>query len=448
MRYASAVSTVATVFRDLAEGATGHAELVVIEGRDEGRALLLREGGTYRVGTADDCDLVLTDDRVSGHHLALHIEGGRFRLVDEGSTNGTYHQGSRIDRADVPAGATLKLGRTVLRIQPHAEALDLPPSRAHRFGELVGASFAMRQVFAVLEHAAASDVTVLVEGETGTGKELAARALHEASARRRGPFVAVDCGALPESLVDSELFGHVRGAFTGATTDRKGAFARARGGTLFLDELDGVPAAVQARLLRALEERTIRPVGSDREQPLDLRLVVASQSSLEARVAEGSFRADLYYRIAVLHLRLPPLRERREDIGPIVHSLLQRRGLEPGEVAGPGLQRLVAHDWPGNVRELRNVIDRALALTPDATGFEDLRLWLHPREAETTPLQVRTDVPYAQAKAAVVDELERRYLSAVWTEVDGNVSAAARRAGLDRKHLRSLLRKHGLLAHP
>lgn len=445
MRYARAVSTVATMFRELAEGGCGHAELVVVEGHDEGRAVVLREGKTLVVGTGADCDLVLADERVSGQHVELRAEGGHFHVRDNGSTNGTHYQGSRIDRAIVPAGATLKVGRTSLRIQPQAEALELPPSPAHRFGELVGRSFAMRQVFAVLEHAAATDVTVLVEGETGTGKELAARAVHEASERRRGPFVAVDCGALPESLVDSELFGHVRGAFTGATADRKGAFARARGGTLFLDELDGVPAAVQARLLRVLEERTIRPVGSDREEPLDVRLVVATQTPLTARVAEGSFRADLFYRIAVLHLRLPPLRERREDIAPIVHELLELRGLDPGEIGGASLQRLSAHGWPGNVRELRNVLDRALALTPGAGGFSDLRLWLRPRDHEAAPLQVRSDVPFSEAKAAVVEELERRYLSVVWAEADGNVSAAARRAGLDRKHLRTLLRKHGLL---
>ncbi|MEX1365623.1 MAG: sigma 54-interacting transcriptional regulator [Nannocystaceae bacterium] len=445
------MSTVATVYGDPVEGGARRSELVVVEGRDRGRAAVLHEGRPCRVGTSADCDLVLTDDRVSGHHLELSTEGDRFRAIDEGSTNGTFYQGSRIHRALLPAGALLKLGRSIVRLQPRAEAFELPPSRARRFGELVGESLAMRQVFAVLEHAACSDVTVLLEGETGTGKELAARALHEHSERRRAPFVAVDCGALPESLIDSELFGHVRGAFTGATADRKGAFARARGGTLFLDEIDGVSPAVQARLLRALEERSIRPVGADRELPLDLRLVVATQAPLSARVADGRFRADLFYRIAVLHLRLPPLRERREDIGPIVRHLLRQRGLVGASASdsesdwASGLQRLTAHDWPGNVRELRNVIDRAVALSPGAERFEDLRLSLHPREHETAPLQVRTDLPFAQAKAAVVTELERRYLHELWAEADGNLSAAARRAGLDRKHLRTLLRRHGLL---
>jgi DNA-binding NtrC family response regulator len=440
------MSTVATLYGDPLEGGgPRRTQLVVVSGPDEGRAVALREGQDHRVGTAADCALVLTDERVSAHHLRVRPDGDAFQVEDEGSTNGTHYQGSRIVAARLPAGASLKIGRTVLCLQPRAEALDLPPSRARRFGELVGESLALRQAFAVLELAARSDVTVLLEGETGTGKELAARALHEASARRRGPFVAIDCGALPESLVDSELFGHVRGAFTGATSDRKGALGRASGGTLFLDEIDGVSPAVQARLLRALEERVIRPVGSDREQPLDLRLVVASQAPLPAKVAEGRFRADLFYRIAVLHLRLPPLRERREDIGPIVAELLRRRGLPPGPVEGAGLQRLLAHDWPGNVRELRNAIDRAVALSPGAERFEQLRIRLEPPQVGHDPLVVRTDLPFAAAKAVVIEELERRYLGELWASSDGNLSAAARQAGLDRKHLRTLLRRHGLL---
>ncbi|MEM9458120.1 MAG: sigma 54-dependent Fis family transcriptional regulator [Myxococcota bacterium] len=446
------VATVATTYGDaygdaLKGDGRRRVQLVVVEGHDQGRAIPLREDHDHRVGTSPDCDLVLTDERVSSRHLRIRPEGDSFVVEDEGSTNGTHYQGSRIGRARLPAGASFKVGRSVLQVQPQAEVLELPPSRARRFGDLVGESLALRQAFAVLELAASSDVTVLLEGETGTGKELAARALHEASERRRGPFVAVDCGALPESLVESELFGHVRGAFTGATSDRKGAFARARGGTLFLDEIDGVPAAVQARLLRALEDRTIRPVGADHELPLDLRLVVATQAPLPARVADGSFRADLFYRIAVLHLRLPPLRERREDIPPIVIHMLRLRGLATGAVEGEGLERLRAHDWPGNVRELRNVIDRAIALSPGAERFADLRLHLHATQHEQVPLTVRTDLPFAEAKAAVVTELERRYLTELWADCDGNISASARRAGLDRKHLRTLLRRHGLLPH-
>ncbi|MCH9684865.1 MAG: sigma 54-interacting transcriptional regulator [Deltaproteobacteria bacterium] len=445
MRYAAEVSTVATQYGEPQDGGPVHAELVVVEGRDEGRAVALRTGQTVRVGTAPDCDLVLTDERVSSHHLSIEMRGHDVHVRDADSTNGTFYQGSRVDEARLPPGTTLKVGRTVLRVQLQAEALDLPPSRARRFGELVGESLAMRQVFAVLEHAAQSEVTVLVEGETGTGKELAARGLHEAGPRRSGPFVAVDCGALPSSLVESELFGHVRGAFTGASRDRKGAFGRARGGTLFLDEIDGIPASVQARLLRALEDRSIRPVGADHEVALDLRLVVATQAPLPTLVADGRFRADLFYRIAVLHLRLPPLRERREDIAPITRALLHHRGLEEPGVGGPGLQRLSAHDWPGNVRELRNVLDRAMALSPGATRFDDLRLAVGKTAAPPEALPIAADRPFSEAKAAIVAQFERQYLAALWSDHDGNLSAAARTAALDRKHLRTLLRKHGII---
>jgi transcriptional regulator with PAS, ATPase and Fis domain len=222
----------------------------------------------------------------------------------------------------------------------------------------------MREVFAVLELAAASDVTVLLEGETGTGKELAARAIHDASQRRRGPFVAVDCGALPANLVESELLGHVRGAFTGALQARRGAFARADTGTLFLDELDALPLDLQPRLLRALETRTVRPVGGDAEQAIDVRVVAAAQRDLAAAVAGGALRPDLYYRLSVVRVTLPPLRARREDIAAIVRTLLQLRGLAVTDIEGPALARLAAQPWPGNVRELRNAVDRAIALSP------------------------------------------------------------------------------------
>ena len=412
-------------------GARVRCQLVVVEGPELGRAVALDV--TRTVGTASGNDLVLSDDR----------EGAGFRVKDLESTNGTWLEGARITEATLRPGATLKVGRTFLRVQPQSRSLDLAPSASRRFGELVAESLSMREVFAVLELAARSDVTVLITGETGTGKELVARALHEASERRKQPFVTVDCGALPENLLESELFGHVRGAFTGALSERKGAFQRADGGTLFLDELGAVSPTVQSRLLRALEAKTVKPVGADQEKTIDVRVLAATPVDLATRVASGDFRADLFYRLSVLSLELPPLRQRREDIPVIVAELLRRRGFDPTKLAGPNLERLQVHAWPGNVRELRNVIDRALALSPGARDFESLRLGFEPI-APRQRLAVRVDRPFKEAKDELVDVFEARYLAEVHRTHDGNVSAGARFAGVDRKHWRTLLRKHGL----
>jgi DNA-binding NtrC family response regulator len=439
------------VYSDVLDGGSGRlrCQLVVIDGADRGRACRLGEVA-IEVGTAPGAGLVLSDDRVSARHLAVRGDGARFVVRDLGSTNGTWYEGSRITEVTVPAGTTLLAGRTALRIEPEAQPLDLPPSQARRFGELVGESLAIREVFAVLERIAASDVTVLIEGETGTGKELVARALHDASARRKRPFVAIDCGALPEAMLESELFGHVRGAYTSAGHDRSGLVVRADGGTLFLDELGRISPTVQARLLRVLEERVVRPLGGDTERAVDVRVIAASRDDIDAEVAAGRFRPDLLYRLAVVRVELPPLRTRREDLAILVRELLRRRGFADELPAGAGLDRLIAHAWPGNVRELRNVIDRALALAPGAQRFADLAIRIDPaREAAAgDALAVRSDLPYAEAKALVLHELERRYLADVLARTGGNLSAASRASGIDRKHLRTLARKHGLVDDP
>jgi DNA-binding NtrC family response regulator len=439
----------ATVYSDILDGGTGRVrcQLVVIDGPDRGRACRLGSGART-IGTDAACDLVLSDDRVSARHLSIEPVESRFVVRDLGSTNGSWYEGSRITEVTVPAGTTLLAGRTALRIEAEAQPLDLPPSQARRFGELVGESLAMREVFAVLERIAISDATLLVEGETGTGKELVARAVHEASNRRRGPFVAVDCGALPEGLLESELFGHVRGAFTGAANARSGMIVRADGGTLFLDELGRVSPTLQARLLRVLEERTVRPLGGDSERAVDVRIIAASRDDLDAEVAAGRFRPDLLYRLAVVRVALPPLRTRREDIALLVRDLLRRRGLADQVPSGPGLDRLSAHGWPGNVRELRNVIDRAIALAPGAQRFSDLVIRIDPSPLAGEGLAMRSDLPWSEAKAAVLHDLERRYLADILARTAGNLSAASRESGIDRKALRAMARKHGLHDDP
>jgi DNA-binding NtrC family response regulator len=440
------VGRAATVYSDILDGGTGRVrcQLVVVDGPDRGRACRLGADEAI-VGTDRAAQLVLSDDRVSGRHVAVRADGPRFVVRDLGSTNGSWYEGSRIAEVAVSAGSTLLLGRSALRIEPEAQPLDVAPSQARRFGELVGESLAMREVFAVLERIAPTDATLLVEGETGTGKELVARAVHDASARRRGPFVAVDCGALPESLLESELFGHVRGAFTGAAQPRAGMLVRADGGTLFLDELGRIPPTVQARLLRVLEERVVRPLGGDTERTIDVRVIAASRDDLDGEVAAGRFRADLLYRLAVVRVVLPPLRTRREDLLLLVREILRRRGLADEAPSGPGLDRLYAHGWPGNVRELRNVLDRALALAPGARRFADLPIRVDGGALAGDALTVRSDLPYAEAKALVLHELERRYVADVLAREHGNLSAASRSCGVDRKHLRALARKHGLL---
>lgn len=423
-------------------------QLVVIEGPDAGRAAPLSlPDGAVTIGTDSSCELCLTDDRVSRRHVTVRASSGRFTVTDHDSTNGTLYEGSDVREASVPLGATLKLGRSFVRIVPVARPLQVAPSRARRCGELVGESLVMREAFAVLELAADSDVTVLLEGETGTGKELAARAVHELSSRRNKPFIAIDCGALPESLLESELFGHVKGAFTGAMLPRAGAFARAHGGTLFLDELGGVSAAVQARLLRAVETRRVRPVGADDDRPADVRLIAASRHDLLSQVADGTFRPDLYYRLSVVRVSLSPLRSRREDLPLLVAEMLRRRGLEPGPIEGHGLDALMGHDWPGNVRELRNVIDRAIALSPRARSFADLRIEIEGLASAEDPWPtVSPQLPWDESKSLVLHAFERRYLRALMDACRGNLSAASRQSGVDRKHLRSLLRRHGITA--
>jgi DNA-binding NtrC family response regulator len=287
---------------------------------------------------------------------------------------------------------------------------------------------------------------VLVEGETGTGKELVAWALHQASPRRSGPFVVFDCGAVPRELIESELFGHVRGAFTGATADRPGAFVRANGGTVFIDELTALPLELQPKLLRALESRAVKPVGSDHPRPVDVRVVAACNTDIEAEVRAERFRADLFYRLSVVHVRIPPLRRRREDIAPIVRRILSRLGItDPGPIEGPNLDRLTAHSWPGNVRELRNVIERAVALSGTrAPRFSDLRLQIGPA-VQQEELRVRTESTFAEAKEELTASFEKRYLADLMERCRGNISLASRVGGLDRKHLRKLLRRHGLI---
>jgi DNA-binding NtrC family response regulator len=401
------------------------------------------------VGAHATCDVVLADPQVSRKHAELAVTPDGIRVKDLGSTNGTWYQGTRVTDVVVPQGATIKIGGASVRISA-GDTPSLPPSDKDHFGKMAGQSVAMRELFAVLEMAAPSDATVLNEGETSTGKELAAQAIHDASGRAHGPFVVVDCSAIAENLIDSHLFGHVKGAFTGADRERKGAFVEASGGTLFLDELGELPLAAQAKLLRVLEAQTVQPVGADRPIKVDTRVVAATHRELARMVAAKEFRFDLFYRLAVVHVALPPLRERLEDLPHLIETFYRRRGADSGPIDGDNLERMRRYAWPGNVRELRNVLERAWALSPSA-AFRELRLWLDPSAAPTTGgggEVIDTSLGFKEAKERWNDQFEKRYVSLVFAANANNVTRAAEHAGLSRRHFRELLYKHGIVERP
>jgi len=322
------------------------------------------------------------------------------------------------------------------RLHERIRLLDEEMARNRPRGELLGESRPMRTVRELISRVAGLESSVLLTGESGTGKELAARALHQQSERRTGPFVAVNCAALPEQLLESELFGHVQGAFTDARSDRKGLFLEAHGGTLLLDEIGEMPLSLQPKLLRALEERRIRPVGGGREIPVDVRLVTATHRDLEQAVREGRFREDLFYRLNVISVEMPPLRRRGNDILLLAETFLQdfatRLNRPVRGLSAPVAGQLLAYDWPGNVRELRNVMARAVALTRhDHLMLEDLPPQVTTTEKGTTRIpELDSDAPLMR-----LGEVERRYIERVLDEVAGNRSVAARILGIDRKTL-------------
>jgi DNA-binding NtrC family response regulator len=316
---------------------------------------------------------------------------------------------------------------------------------SERWTGIIGATPAMRELFRLVESVAPTDATVLVLGESGTGKELLARAIHERSVRRDGPFLAINCSALTDTLLDSELFGHVRGAFSGASTSRLGVFEEATGGTLFLDEIGDVSAATQVRLLRALQEGEIKPVGSTEIRKVDVRVVAATNRDLEAAVKAGSFRQDLYYRLNVVALELPPLRNRREDIPLLLHHFLQRYAAKYGKdvsrVTPAALEALQAYPWPGNVRELENVVQRAVVLAAgNELTLDGLPPGVRPATGRESPRNF--DVPFSRAKQDAIEAFERGYVIDALTRTGGSVAEAARLCGLDKSNFRRIVRRY------
>jgi two-component system, NtrC family, nitrogen regulation response regulator GlnG len=418
-------------------------KLLVLSGPEVGRVVPL-ELGQYRMGTSPSCEIVLSDKTVSRHHLRLEVREDGVRAVDEGSRNGSYCEQMRFSELEVRAGAVLQVGTTEFKLVPEdSRERIVPPSPRGAFGALVGDSRLMRELFTLLERLAAGDSDVLVQGETGTGKELCAEAIHQQSQRSKGPFVIVDLAGVAPSLIESELFGHVKGAFTGAHGDRAGAFERAHGGTVFLDEVGELPLELQPRLLRVLERRQLKRVGANDYRMVDMRVVAATHVDLEGAVKAGRFRRDLFHRLAVLRVTLPPLRERPEDIPLLVDTVLGRRGKPPGALSEQTRALLAQYPWPGNVRELRNVVEQVVNLGEEALP----EMTVDAPGSPGSMGQAGLELPFKEAKERLLEGFERDYLRSLMERCEGNVSRASREAGIDRFYLRKLLKKHGLEAH-
>jgi two-component system response regulator AtoC len=350
-----------------------------------------------------------------------------------------------------PDAAALTVARAAerRRLRDETASLRRELEGIHSFHNLVGKSDRMRDVYRLLEQAAGLDITVLLGGETGTGKELAARAIHYHSTRKERRFVPVNCGALPPDLVESELFGHARGAFTGAATAKAGLFEEAEGGTIFLDEIGELPLATQVKLNRVLQEREIRRVGDNAAIKVDVRVVAATHRDLKTEVQAGRFREDLFYRLNVFPIRLPPLRERAEDVPLLAAHFLEKHARamrrEIGEFDPEALRLLASYPWPGNVRELENAVERAVAISSGPSILSrDLPAELAAPASSPSPGPALAAMPYREVVEQAQERVSREYLVALLTEFQGNVTRAAARAGLERESLHRLLKKHGL----
>ncbi|MCA9564541.1 MAG: sigma-54-dependent Fis family transcriptional regulator, partial [Myxococcales bacterium] len=372
----------------------------------------------------------------------------------------------RIREAYLSIGSKVKMGEVEMAFEPIDEKIRVEPAETTKYGSIVGQNVRMRQIFHILDRIATSSATVIIEGETGTGKEVVARTIHNKSNRSKGPFIVFDCSAVPENLIESELFGHEKGAFTGAARTRKGLFEMAHRGTLFLDEMGELSLELQPKLLRVLESREVRPVGSNKSTPVDVRVVAATNRDLADEVKRGRFREDLFYRLSVVRLNLPPLRERKDDLGLLVDHLLTR---EQGNrtfdghrritnIAAPALRALEAYDWPGNVRELANVIERACSFCQGSTiEIEDLpehiagRVSTNVEEEPTGPHPSTLHVPsklnelgFKDAKETWLSAFEKDYIESLLEKNEYNISSAAREADIDRKYFRKLMKKYGI----
>jgi len=423
------------------------------------------------IGREPWCDLPLDDAHVSGQHAEITLGADGVRVRDLGSTNGSYCGGIRILDAYLPTGAVLRIGDTKLELFIDEGSHAIERSPLDPTGSLVGKSEPMQRLFGMMKRLAPREIPVLLLGETGTGKTAVARAMHAMSPRASQPFVSFNCAAIPTELAESTLFGHVKGAFTGAHRSQAGIFEQASGGCVLLDEVGEMPLPLQAKLLQVLETRRVRPVGSEQEIPFDIRLFSATNRRLRQDVAEGRFRQDLYFRLAGIELELPSLRDRVSDVPDLAQWLVLRAGRRAVEGASimqsfrftdAALRLLCSYAWPGNVRELENVIERAVALA-DGPVLEPSDILFSGPEVSIPPppLLPTAAAPegsnvsattgqggvasFREFRANVLDRHEREYLKGVMTVAQGNISRAAQLAGLSRTWFKAALRKHKLM---
>ncbi len=444
----------------------------VVDGPDRGAQLILDGTAPSRVyvGKSPVCQLRLTDSKVSRRHLALDVIDQAVRINDLGSTNGSWVNGLSIVDAFVRGGEVVQVGDTQIRVD-HMMPTTAPVSTETAFGMVVGASAEMRRIYPLCMRLAGADVPLVIEGETGTGKEALAESLHQMSGRAQGPFVVFDCTAVPPSLLESALFGHERGAFTGATATMKGVFEQAHGGTLLIDEIGDLDIMLQSKLLRAIERYEVRRVGGDRWIKVDVRVMAATRRDLDKEIQAGRFRDDLFYRLAVARIELPPLRERRGDVAVLAQYFWKRLGGGETPIPHDLLLRFEDYAWPGNVRELRNAIARRLALGDLAIEpFQRAggQRTVGPdgnRASQAPPLSsaggaasittgsegvgdvvdqvLELGLPLSQSRDLVVEDFEKRFIDRMLSVHGGDATRAAQASGIARRYFQLLRTRLG-----
>ncbi len=416
--------------------------LEVIEGAEIGTRFSVDPAHPARllIGSSPACEIRLSDRQVSRRHAALEPAGERLRLTDLGSTNGTTVQGLAIADVYLCGGEIVRVGETALRVERLDVTSETRVSSALRFGRVIGASFEMRRLYPLCERLAAAEVPVIIEGETGTGKEQLAEALHELGPRASQPFVVFDCTTVAPNLVESMLFGHERGAFTGAVSAKRGVFELADGGTLLIDEIGDLDASLQSKLLRAIERNEIQRVGGDHWMRVDVRVIAATRRDLEREIQAGRFRDDLFYRLAVARIELPPLRRRTGDVGVLARHFWRTLG-GSGSPDDDFLQRLESYEWPGNVRELHNAVLRRISLgdldaVPPTRGSSPPPPVPEAKDAIEGVLE--QDLPFPRARDEVMAEFERRYVDRLLARYAGSVSRAAAASGIALRYFQRI----------